>query len=170
MSDASRLLVEFLLERYELYAHKNVLPRTGYIITCCRCPNHWVSKLQSEIALSSMESEYNTLSMAAYELLPIWCLLIELSQHINLHVPLSEKFNTTHTTHLAPYQIFEDDQACTALGTQNHNKIWTKHIAIKWHHFKDQIKHGLKWIVPLTGQISKQNLKCIKSMKHYNYS
>jgi hypothetical protein len=70
-SDASRLLVEFLLERYELYAHKNVLPRTGYIITCCRCPIHWVSKLQSEIALSTMESEYNTLSMAAYELLPI---------------------------------------------------------------------------------------------------
>lgn len=36
----------------------NVLSRTGYIITFCDCPIHWVSKLQSEIALSTTESEY----------------------------------------------------------------------------------------------------------------
>lgn len=28
----------------------NVLSWTGYIITFCRCPIHWVSKLQSKMA------------------------------------------------------------------------------------------------------------------------
>ena len=36
---------------------------TGYVITFCGCPIHWVSKLQSEIALSTTEAEYIALSM-----------------------------------------------------------------------------------------------------------
>ena len=32
--------------------------RTGYIITYANCPITWSSKLQTEIALSSTESEY----------------------------------------------------------------------------------------------------------------
>jgi hypothetical protein len=50
---------------------ENVLSRTGYIITFCGCLIHWVSKLQSEIALSTTESEYIALSMAIRELLPL---------------------------------------------------------------------------------------------------
>jgi hypothetical protein len=36
----------------------NVLSQTGYIITFYGCPIHWVSKLQSEIALSTMLSAW----------------------------------------------------------------------------------------------------------------
>jgi len=46
------------------------LSRTGFIITYCGCPIHWVSKLQLEIALSTTESEFIALSMASRELLP----------------------------------------------------------------------------------------------------
>ena len=36
------------------------LSRSGYIITYCRCPIHWASKLQSEIALSTtMDSPFS---------------------------------------------------------------------------------------------------------------
>jgi hypothetical protein len=47
---------------------ENVLSCTGYVITYCGCPIHWVSKLQSEIALSTTKSEYIALSMATREL------------------------------------------------------------------------------------------------------
>ena len=42
-----------------------------YMITYCGCLIHWVSKLQSEIALSTTESKYIGLSMAMRELLPL---------------------------------------------------------------------------------------------------
>jgi hypothetical protein len=121
---------------------ENALSRTGYIIAYCNCPIHWASKLQSEIALSTTESEYIALSMATRELLPLHCLLLELNQYSYIHVPLPDMFNTTKNTHLATSQIYEDNQACIVLANSDQSKICTKHIAIKWHHFKDQIKHG----------------------------
>jgi hypothetical protein len=41
-----------------------VKSRTGYVITLGGCPVLWVSKLQTEIALSTLESEYIALSQA----------------------------------------------------------------------------------------------------------
>lgn len=49
----------------------NVLSRTGFVITFCGCPITWCSKLQTEIALSTTESEYIALSTATRELLPL---------------------------------------------------------------------------------------------------
>ncbi len=49
---------------------KNILSRADYIITYCGCPIYWASKLQTEIALSTTESEYITLSMVTCEQLP----------------------------------------------------------------------------------------------------
>jgi hypothetical protein len=122
---------------------ENVLSRTGYIITYCNCPIHWASKLQSEIALSTTESEYIALSMATRELIPLRRLLLELNQYSYIHAPLPHQFNTTKTTHLATSHIYEDNQACVVLATSDQqSKIRTKHIAIKWHHFKDQIRLG----------------------------
>ena len=43
--------------------------RTGYVITLAGCPILWVSKLQTEIALSTMEAEYIALSTGMRELL-----------------------------------------------------------------------------------------------------
>ena len=45
------------------HLQESVLSRTGYIITYCGCPIHWVSKLQSKIALSTTKAEYIMLSM-----------------------------------------------------------------------------------------------------------
>ena len=38
-----------------------VKSRTGFIICISNCPVIWTSKLQNEISLSTMESEYNAL-------------------------------------------------------------------------------------------------------------
>jgi transposase InsO family protein len=57
--------------------------QTGYVIMYCGCPIHWVSKLQSEIALSTTEAEYQALSMCLRDLLPMRTMLSELSKGFN---------------------------------------------------------------------------------------
>jgi len=56
----------------------SVHSRTGYVITFADCPILWTSKLQSEIALSTTESEYISLSQALRDVIPLKTLLIEL--------------------------------------------------------------------------------------------
>lgn len=135
---------------------ENVLSRTGYVITYCGCPIHWVSKLQNEIALSTTESEYIALSMATRDLLPLWHILQEIHQHSLINTPLPHEFNTTKTSTLAATQVFEDNAACIILAHSESNKVRTKHIAIKWHHFRDQIRSG--------------HIKVIKIDTHHNWA
>jgi hypothetical protein len=48
-----------------------VRSRTGYVINLANCPVLWKSKLQTEIALSTMEAEYVALSASCKELFPL---------------------------------------------------------------------------------------------------
>lgn len=52
-----------------------VLSRTGYVIIFTACPVMWSSKLQTEIALSTSESEYITLSSAMQEVIHFMILM-----------------------------------------------------------------------------------------------
>jgi len=54
---------------------ENVLLRTGYIIKYTNFPILWVSKLQLEIALSTIESKYIALSTALRDVIPLIGLL-----------------------------------------------------------------------------------------------
>jgi len=49
----------------------SALSCTRFVITYSSCPIHWVSKLQSENALSTCEAEYIALSMCTQALLPL---------------------------------------------------------------------------------------------------
>ena len=49
----------------------SVKSRTGYIINIVNCPVIWVSKLQTTIATSTMESEYTAMSMALRLVIPL---------------------------------------------------------------------------------------------------
>jgi hypothetical protein len=55
--------------------------RTGYIINFADSPILWVSKLQTEIALSTTEAEYISLSTSTRDILPILSLAKEASEH-----------------------------------------------------------------------------------------
>ena len=59
--------------------------RHGYIIKYMGCPIIWKSQLQTEIALSSTESEYTGLSYALREAIPIMSLLQEM-QNFGLQI------------------------------------------------------------------------------------
>ena len=49
---------------------ESVFSRTGFVIMYAGCPITWGSKLQTEIALSTTESEYIALSSAIREVIP----------------------------------------------------------------------------------------------------
>jgi hypothetical protein len=112
------------------HLHGSCLSRTGLVILYNGCPIHWGSKLQSEIALSTTEAEYIALSTATRELIPICRILQELST--------ASPYATT--TPLPPSTIYEDNASCIALAHHDTQlRPRTKHIALKFHHFRDLI-------------------------------
>ena len=130
----------------------SVLSRTGYVITYCGCPVVWSSKLQTEIALSTTEAEYIALSTLMRTLLPLRQLLKEiysktfvsatqlsLAEQSQTHTNL---FDTKKTTKVKLSEIFENNAGCIVLATTDGHRPRTKHLAVKWHHFRDQIKSG----------------------------
>lgn len=130
------------------------LSRTGYIITYCGCPIHWASKLQSEIALSTTESEYIALSMASRELLPLRRLVLKLHKHGLFATPLDTHFSTTHTSTLEASTIYEDNASCVVLAHSEGTKVRTKHISLKWHRLKDHIKQGDLKVVKIESNLN----------------
>jgi len=129
----------------------SVLSRTGYVVTFCGCPISWSSKLQSEIALSTTESEYIALSSATRELLPLRRVLLDLVTNSFISIPKtsSDTISTqSFSSNLRPSQVFEDNTACITLATSDSTfKPCTKHISLKFHHFHDHIRNGSLRIV-----------------------
>jgi hypothetical protein len=117
----------------------SVKSRTGYVITFANCPVLWVSKLQTEIALSTTEAEYIALSQAMRDLIPMRNLLVELASITKLQFGST----ITHST------IFEDNKGCVELVNAPKMRPRTKHIAIKYHHFRSHVSRGdikIQWI------------------------
>ena len=110
----------------------SVLSRTGYIVLYANCPIIWCSKLQTEIALSTTESEYIALSQALRDVIPLMALLREL-KHIT---PPDKEVPAIHTT------VHEDNQGCIDLVDSPKMRPRTKHIALKYHHFREHVRTG----------------------------
>ena len=107
-------------------------PRTGYVITYCGCPIHWVSKLQSEIALSTTEAEYIMLSMCMHDLIPMRNLLSEILKGFKLKdltTPLINNAPIHAFTKMHQLVVFKDNMGCLEIASkpeQFHPQ--TKHI------------------------------------------
>jgi len=113
--------------------------RTGYTITFADCPILWTSKLQSKIALSTTEAEYISLSQAMHDVIPLRTILEELNPIFTY--PAQQIM--THST------VFEDNKGCVDLIAAPTMHPRTRHISIKYHHFREHVRKGhirLKWI------------------------
>ena len=123
----------------------STVSRTGYVIIYCSCPIHGVSKLQSEIALSTTEAEYIALSMCLHDLLPMHTRLSELTRHYDFRIP-SDAVLTQQSqidTRMHKSTVHEDNTGCLELvNCPDQYHPCTKHISIKWHHFHDAVKNG----------------------------
>ena len=105
---------------------ENVLSRTGYVIYYANCPLLWSSKLQTEIALSTAESEYIALSQAMRDVIP----LIQLLTEINCIYPIQ------NPDPIIKCKVYEDNESCIAMSKTKRFSPRTRHIAIKYHHFR----------------------------------
>jgi hypothetical protein len=108
--------------------------RTGFIVTLGGVPVTWVSKLQTETSLSTMEAEYVALSTAMRTLIPLRRKLAEMCKALNLHVDKKSLLST----------VWEDNQAAQSLATADPPRLTprSKHLAIKYHWFRSKLKAG----------------------------
>ncbi len=132
----------------------SVYSRSGYVIFYFGCPVLWVSKLQSEISLSTVEAEYVALSTAMRDLIPFTDQVKELSDVFHQSDPKVH----LHCT------LFEDNNWALELASTPRYRPRTKHIAIKYHHFREHMSRGLISIKPIDTkeQIADQFTKALQ--------
>jgi hypothetical protein len=82
-----------------------------------------------EIALSTAEAEYIALSQALMETLPLTSLMKEINVIFPLYLP-SPRF---------VIKVREDNQSCIAMAQNPKFFPRTKHIAIKYYHFRKHV-------------------------------
>jgi len=110
-----------------------VKSRTGYVITVAQCPVIWCSKLQSEIALSTMEAEYYALSYCMRAVLPFKRTLMKVMRNLGFKEQKDMKFKTS---------IWEDNAGALNLAKLEPGRFTprSKHYAIKYHWFRSHLK------------------------------
>ena len=121
--------------------------RSGYAITLGGCPILWASKMQTEIALSSTEAEYIAMSQAMREVLPMMALMQEAAEAGVLPAAEVPKVHC---------KVFEDNSGAIEIARLPKMRPRTKHLNIKYHHFRDQVARGRITIhfVPTEDQIA----------------
>ena len=117
----------------------SVFSRTGYVLFYFGCPVLWVSKLQSEISLSTVEAEYIALSQSMRDIIPF---VDQINEMDEIFGKLSPK-PTIHCT------LFEDNNGALELATAPRYRPRTKHIAVKYHHFREHVQSGKVSIKPI---------------------
>ena len=110
-----------------------VKSRTGFIIEVMGCPVHWVSKLQTDIATSTMEAEYSALSMALRAAIPFLEAVKFVIKEFGVTRDPLVTFQTT---------VHEDNQGALKLAGMEpgRNTPRSKFYAIKKHWFRQHLK------------------------------
>ena len=120
----------------------SVKSRSGHLITFMECPLLWYSKMQTQIALSTMEAEYIALSNSMRDLIAIRETIKEILQivFVNDKSPISPSYSTISRTFKLPTSIvYEDNTACLKFATMPKMSPRTKHIAIPYHLFCSKV-------------------------------
>jgi hypothetical protein len=110
-----------------------VKSRTGFVICISNCPVIWSSKLQTDIALSTMEAEYNALSMSMREVIPLQRLTRAVASGVGLPEERVTSFKTT---------VWEDNSGALTLARMEPGRMTprSKHYAIKYHWFRSHLR------------------------------
>jgi hypothetical protein len=110
-----------------------VKSRTGFVICISDCPVIWTSKLQTDIATSTMEAEYNALSLSMRDVIPFKRLVNAVSHSVGLTEDQLTLFRTT---------VWEDNNGALTLANMEQGRMTprSKHYAIKYHWFRSHLK------------------------------
>ena len=101
---------------------------SGYTFMLLSAPISWGSKKQSSVSLSTSEAEYTALSLTIQEGKWIHRLLCEILTAAGYAKP--------------KLVIQEDNQSCIKMTKNPVNHGRAKHIDMKYHHIRDEIKRG----------------------------
>jgi hypothetical protein len=103
------------------------------VIFIADCPVLWVSRLQTDIAASTMEAECSALSTAMRDVLPIKMLATEISENVGLTQEPITHFWTT---------VWEDNAGALKLATLEPGRMTpiSKWYGIKYHWFRSKLK------------------------------
>lgn len=105
--------------------------RHGYVISYSGCPIIWKSQLQTEVCLSSCESEYTGLSYGLRDVIPVMRLLKEMREFgIKIETSKAE----VHC------RVFEDNSGALEMARIHKYRPRTKHLHVKLHHFRDYVE------------------------------
>lgn len=129
----------------------SVKSRTGYVITYRGAPLLWVSKMQTQIALSTMEAEYIALSQSMRDLIPIREVLKEImtivfrvpatiSYHAHSKAFADVSLGTTPLYNIPASTVYEDNDACLKFARMPKLTPRTKHIGVPYHWFRTQVE------------------------------
>jgi hypothetical protein len=127
-------------DKKESHLRDTARSRHGYIIMYEGVPITWKSQLQTEIALSSTESEYTGLSYALREAIPIMHLLKEMK---TMGFPITGANAKMHC------KVFEDNSGALEIAKIHKYRPRTKHLNVKLHHFRDYVTRGEISINPI---------------------
>ena len=102
--------------------------RSGFIIFYAGVPLVWSSKLQTEVTLSSTEAKMIALSASTRELIFLVCLIKETGEITKMKI---------HLGNLKIYcRVYEDNKGTLELAKEYHIRPRTKHINVKYWHFR----------------------------------
>jgi hypothetical protein len=128
-----------------------VKSRTGSLITLSGVPVTWSSKLQKEIATSTMHAEYIALSTTMRDLIPITNVLNEVCDSL--------KIKRSDETKIV--RVFEDNEGAMKLATSPLPRVTpnSKHFAvIKYHWFRERLDEFNIKISRVETQLQKADL------------
>jgi hypothetical protein len=110
-----------------------VRSRTGYVIEVMGCPIAWMSKLQTDIATSTMEAEHSALSVALRAAIPLLEVIRYVIQSFDTTSQTVTRFLTT---------VHEDNQGALRLAQMEPGRHTprSKFYAIKHHWFRSWLK------------------------------
>jgi transposase InsO family protein len=128
-----------------------VRSRSGFLITLGDSPVYWTSKLQTEVATSTMESEYIALSQSMKQLIPLKHVYREIIQHMNLPIDAVSTIST----------VFEDNNAALILARSTNPPRLTprsKSIAVKYHWFRSHLSESSIVIQSIGTDLQRANI------------
>jgi hypothetical protein len=126
-----------------------VKSRTGFVISLAGCPLMWQSKLQGQVALSTMEAEYIALSTSLRSLIPLKSLVHEVASSL---MDDATFLTTTYSS------VFEDNNGALILATVPRMTPRSKHIAVPYHFFREHVTKGTIKIFKVESSVNTADL------------
>jgi histone deacetylase 1/2 len=126
-----------------------VKSRTGHVLELAGCPLSWTSKLQTKVALSTLESEYIAYSQAMQELIPLRRVVSKIAKALD-----KEAVTSCRTFS----KVFEDNMGTVQLVKVPKISPQNRHFAVKYHFFREHVARGDIQIIKVTTHEQKADI------------